>query len=170
MLNIELMRSLGDLAGLNVLVLTTIPLRFQIAPGTGNNLGVADLDFTITVDGTEVSSGTTDANGEIAVPLLPLLVARPILHILDSDYPLRLHPDLEAIADIDGQQIRFAQLGYMLGYQLAAVDNDEADDDGEDGPRTQQAIMNFQMDAGLTVDGVVGPQTTNNLKTSVGGV
>jgi hypothetical protein len=170
LLNVEFMRSLGDLAGLNVLVLTTIPVRFQIAPGTANDLGVADLDFSITVDGTEVSSGTSDSNGEIPVPLLPLLVARPILHVLGTEYALRLHPDLEDIADLDGQQIRLAQLGYMLGYQLTAVDNDVADDDDEDGPRTQQAIMNFQMDKGLSVDGVVGPNTTKKLKTEVGGV
>jgi peptidoglycan hydrolase-like protein with peptidoglycan-binding domain len=169
-MDIDVLRSLADLNGVNVLTLATIPLRFQIAPGAANRLGVANLDFTISVDGNELSSGTTDSNGELTVPLLALLVARPILHILGTDYSLRLHPDLEAISDIDGQQIRFAQLGYMMGHQLTDVDNDVADDDGEDGPRTQQAIMNFQMDKGLSVDGIVGPNTTNKLKTEVGGV
>lgn len=170
MLDIDVMRALADLSTTNVLTLATIPLRFQIAPGAASGLGVANLDFSILVDGAEVASGTTDSNGELAVPLLALLVARPILHILDTDYSLRLHPDLEVISGLDGQQIRLAQLGYMIGHQLTDVDNDVADDDGEDGPRTQQAIMNFQMDKGLSVDGIVGPNTTNKLKTEVGGV
>jgi hypothetical protein len=170
MLNLELMRSPVGAININALMLTTIPLRFQIAPGTADGLGVADLPFTISVNGIKLSSGKTDSNGEIAVPLLPMLTAQPILHILDTDFSLRLHPAPEALDKLDGLQCRLAQLGYMMGYQLAAVDNDIADDDDEDGPRTQQAIMNFQMDMGLSVDGVLGAQSVQKLKNTVGGV
>jgi peptidoglycan hydrolase-like protein with peptidoglycan-binding domain len=41
------------------------------------------------------------------------------------------------------------------------------DIDGIFGPDTQQAVINFQTKKGITVDGIVGPQTWNQLKACV---
>jgi len=52
-----------------------------------------------------------------------------------------------------------AQLQQALnssGYWCGAVD-------GIFGPKTYQAVINFQKDAGITVDGIVGPQTRKYL-------
>jgi peptidoglycan hydrolase-like protein with peptidoglycan-binding domain len=169
-IDVQVMRTMPDLMGLNVLTLMTIPLRFQIAPGTAASLGIADVDYTISFDGSEIAGGQTNADGEVSIPLLALMGTLPaVLRILDTDFNLTLHPGLQATNRMDGRQRRLEHLGYMTGYQLVAIGGDQPDDN-TDGPRTQQAIMNFQMDESLTVDGDTGNQTTTKLRTAVGGV
>jgi peptidoglycan hydrolase-like protein with peptidoglycan-binding domain len=58
-------------------------------------------------------------------------------------------------------------LGYITGYQLTPPGN-AAPDDGRDGTKTQQAIMNVQADSNISIDGTVGSQTRNQLTTKVG--
>lgn len=170
MINIEVMRTLAGLTGLNVLTLLTVPVRFQIAPGTSANLGISDVDYTISVAGAQVTIGRTGANGEVSVPLLAFLGGvPPVLRIFDTDFSLIVHPGLQPIGGLDGRQRRLEHLGYLTGYQLVAIGG-ATPDDNVDGPRTQQAIMNFQMDNTLTVDGDIGAQTTNKLRGDVGGV
>ena len=45
-----------------------------------------------------------------------------------------------------------------------------APDDGTDGTRTQQGIMNFQTDTVLTIDGDIGANTKTKLTETMGGV
>lgn len=170
MIDVEVARTMADLMGLNVLTLATIPLRFQIAPGTAASLGIANVDFAISFDGSEIASGQTTADGEVSIPLLALMGGSPaVLRIFDTDFNLTLHPGLQAVSGLDGRQRRLEHLGYMTGYQLVVIGGDQPDDN-TDGPRTQQAIMNFQMDESLTIDGDIGNQTSGKIKSKVGGV
>lgn len=54
----------------------------------------------------------------------------------------------EPVFDVEAQQERLRELGYLVGPV-----------DGQRGQQTVAAIMAFQRVHGLTVDGVVGPQT-----------
>jgi len=46
-----------------------------------------------------------------------------------------------------------------LQRRLVAAGSDELEIDGEFGPATEAAVKAFQEDAGIDVDGIVGPQT-----------
>lgn len=59
-----------------------------------------------------------------------------------------LDEDTEPVFDVEAQQQRLRELGYLIGPV-----------DGRRGQQTVAAIMAFQRVHGLTVDGVVGPQT-----------
>lgn len=148
-------------------VLDTVKIRFQIAPGIDANLGIASADFRILVAGTEISSGQTNADGEVEVPLQPLLTGPVTVRIFESDFNITLHGGLQAVTTRAGQQKRFDILGYMTGYQRTLVGN-AAPDDGTDGSKTQQSIMNLQTDASLTIDGEVGNNTRTQLTTRAG--
>ena len=144
-----------------------VKIRFQIAPGTDANLGIAGVDFEILSAGTQISTGQTNADGEIDVPLQPLLTGTVTVRIFDSDFDLTLHPGLQAVTTLAGQQKRMDILGYITGYQLDTVGNGTPDD-GTDGPKTQQAIMNVQADANIAIDGTVGNQTRTEMTNRAG--
>lgn len=154
---------------LNTLVITrdVVKIRFQIAPGTGAGLGIADVDYKILSGGTEIVSGKTTADGEVEIPLQPLLTGAVTVKIFDTDYNVTLHKGLEAVTTLKGQQKRIDILGYMTGYQRDPIAND-VPDDGTDGARTQQSIMNVQTDGNLTIDGDIGNQTRTELTTKAG--
>ena len=160
-------RTFEGLDLLNTLEWPTFPVRFQIAPGTGSDLGIAKVDFSVLSNGVQIASGQTDANGEVQIPLLPVFFRGVCLRIFSTDYDLAIHPGLEPIDTLKGQQKRLEIIGYVSGYQLIAIAS-SVPDDGSDGPRTQQSIMNFQTDGNLDIDGEIGPRTTKLLKTQVG--
>ncbi len=54
-----------------------------------------------------------------------------------------------------GQDVRWAQ--YLLVRRL--VLSDQTQIDGDFGPKTRAAVIEFQQSAGLTTDGIVGPNT-----------
>jgi hypothetical protein len=144
-----------------------VKIRFQIAPGTGADLGIAGVNYRIFSGGTQIAQGQTNADGEVEVPLQPLLTGAVTLNIFDSDFNLTLHPGLQAVTTRAGQQKRYDILGYMTGYQLGTVGN-AAPDDGTDGAKTQQSIMNVQTDGNLSIDGTVGNATRTDLTTKAG--
>lgn len=144
-----------------------VKIRFQIAPGTDANLGIANAAYRILSGGTEIASGQTNADGEVEVPLQPLLTGAVTVRIFESDYNLTLHAGLRAVTTLAGQQKRYDILGYITGYQLGTVGN-APPDDGRDGTKTQQAIMNVQADSNISIDGTVGNQTRTQLTTKVG--
>jgi len=156
-----------DLVNTLVVSREVLKIRFQIAPGTDANLGIADVDYKILSGGTEIKSGKTTADGEIEVPLQPLLTGAVVVKIFDTDYNLTLHPGLEGIRTRKGQQKRYDILGYMTGYQLTPIASAVADD-GTDGTRTQQSIMNLQADSNISIDGGVGPNTRAQITTKAG--
>jgi peptidoglycan hydrolase-like protein with peptidoglycan-binding domain len=55
----------------------------------------------------------------------------------------------------------------MTGYLLTPRGND-VPDDGSDGVRTRQAILNYQTDKPLDIDSIVGNQTRNGLIADAG--
>jgi peptidoglycan hydrolase-like protein with peptidoglycan-binding domain len=148
-------RTAQDQTGLNTVVVLTYPVRFQFAPGAANGLGIVGADFVATSGGAEIASGTTDANGEVQIPIMALFSAPVTVTILGTDYVFSFKPQQQAEV-LAGLQQRLDKLGYLSGYQLAALDG-TATDDGKDGPETQQSFMNFQTDENLAPDGVIGP-------------
>jgi hypothetical protein len=60
----------------------------------------------------------------------------------------KLRPGSDQTSDVEALQVVLDQLGYPPGPF-----------DGQFGPRTTAAVKGFQSDFGLTVDGLVGPQT-----------
>ena len=144
----------------------TYPVRFQFAPGAANGLGITGADFVVTSGGVEIANGTTDANGEVQIPIMPLFSGPVTVTILGADYVFSFHPQAKPEAEAGVQQ-RLDKLGYMSGYQLKPLP-DAPIDDGKDGTETQQAIMNFQCDENLALDGVVGPNTRAALVSRTG--
>ena len=63
----------------------------------------------------------------------------------------------------DGQSVREAQQLLQAHGQQVAVD-------GDFGPQTKNAVMAFQRSRGIAVDGVIGPDTMRELRTSGAGV
>ncbi|MGH9186100.1 MAG: peptidoglycan-binding protein [Acidimicrobiales bacterium] len=57
----------------------------------------------------------------------------------------------------DGEWVEYLQA------QLAGLGHDPGTVDGDFGPRTEAAVVDFQADAGISVDGIVGPQTWGTL-------
>jgi hypothetical protein len=148
-------RTAADQQGLNTLVVLTYPVRFQLAPGFADGIGIGGAEFVVTANGVEIARGTTDANGEVPIPIAPLFFGPVTVTVLGTDYVFAFDPQAEAEA-LAGVQQRLEKLGYMTGYQLVPIAS-AAPADGRDGPRTQQSIMNFQCDENLGLDGVVGP-------------
>ena len=166
-----LTRTMQGLTLLNTLVVPTgeVRLRFQIAPGTDSGLGIAGAQFSLLFGGAQFASGQTDANGELGIPIQQLLSGTVVVRIFDTDYNVSLHRGLQSIESLVGQQKRLDIMGYITGYQLGEFDNlSHRPDDGLDGVRTQQSIMNFQTDNSLSIDGEIGPQTKGALKSQVG--
>ncbi|HTG43577.1 MAG TPA: hypothetical protein VK633_03490, partial [Verrucomicrobiae bacterium] len=143
MIPVSLARSLEDLLSRNVLSMRLVRLRFQIAGGTGANLGSANAPFTVSLAGIQVASGQTDANGELTL----LIAAGEVqeVNIFDTIYNVSIDAALQPANTRRGQQKRLDVLGYVSGYLRTAVANAVPDDD-QDGPRTRQAILNFQTD------------------------
>lgn len=167
-------RTAEALATLNTIVFPgpTFRMRFQIAPGAGPDIGISNAAFRVLGPGdVELATGNTNAEGEVPIPLQPLLSSRAssplVVEILGTRFPLRLVNQLPAVSQLNGQQLRMHVLSYMTGYQLVPIANARPDD-GADGPRTQQSFMNFQMDEALFVDGDVGPQTRGQMTTRTG--
>lgn len=170
-------RTLSDLTHFNTLVLSEVRVRFQIAPGEGPGLGIDGALFKIRFNGVVFRQGTTSADGEISIPLASLLTGKVLLEFLGTDYDvsLRAFPDgkLSVLTSVGGQQQRLEVLGYLTGYLLrdfllgktdrANPASPDPANTFDDAP-TQQAIMNFQMDHHLSVDGGMGPKSQTALK------
>lgn len=159
-------RTLEGLDHLNTLIMPTARVRFQICPGTGPDLGIADVPYEVLLNGTQFKAANTDANGEATIPVLLFAMGTVVLRIFGTDYNVSFHT-LQALNTVAGQQKRFDVMGYFTGYQLVALRNNTIDDD-TDTPRLQQAIMNFQTDHVLAMDGIAGPVTRGRMQSEGG--
>jgi hypothetical protein len=155
-------RVLEGLSHFNTIAMPIVRIRFQVAPGTGTGLGISGVPFQVQVGGVPVHAGTTDANGEVTVPIPFIAVGNCSLRIFDSDFPLDFQAALDPVANVKGQLQRLDQMGYVTGYQL---DNtiDPSFDTVRDTERSRQAALNLQADGDIAIDDVIGPNTRAKL-------
>jgi peptidoglycan hydrolase-like protein with peptidoglycan-binding domain len=160
-------RTLVGLDTLNTLVIPTFPVLFQFAPGRQSGVGISGATFLIFAAGQQIGGGTTNDKGEVPLPIAPLFFSPPVVvRIFDTDYNITIGPS-DVSETLPGWQKRLEVLGYMSGYQRNPIGSDRADDN-DNGPRTQQATLNFQTDQTLEVDGDIGPKTSDALRKEAG--
>ena len=141
------------------LVLKTLKVTFQKYPGTAGSKAdraIASFDFQLQIAGKVAKRGKTDADGT-AVVKLPA-GSNGALEIFGTRYTLSAIPSMPSLPSVKGRQRRLQHLGYELGEV-----------DGSIGPKTGNAILNFQADnAPLDTDGTAGAPMQAQLKTQFG--
>ena len=160
-------RVLEGLTQFNTIAMPIVRIRFQIAPGVGTGLGIAAVPFQVLVGGAPVHAGTTDANGEVTVPIPFIAAGNCVLRIFDTEFPLDFTPALDPVTAESGQAQRLDQMGYVTGYQLDAT-IDPSVEPTRAQPRSRQAALNLQADTGIAIDDDIGPQTRTQLTTKAG--
>jgi hypothetical protein len=160
-------RVLEGLPQFNTIAMPIVRIRFQIAPGTGTGLGIAAVPFQVQVGGVAVHAGTTDANGEVTVPIPFIAAGGCVLRIFDSEFPLDFTPTLDPVTSALGQLQRMDQMGYVTGYQLDAT-IEPSTSPTRNTERSRQCCLNFQNDAAIAIDDIIGNQTRTTLTTRAG--
>lgn len=150
----------------NTIVLPKLRVRFQIAAGDGANIGIAGVKFQILLSGKAMSEGVTDPNGEIVVPLIQARAGNCSIKIFDTEYPIKLLPNWEAVDTYQGMQERLEHLGYIRGHLMDATVDPPAD--GTINERTLHAVNDFLWDSDLPVDGEVTAAMRTKLTTAAG--
>jgi len=140
-------------------------IRFQIAPGTGTGLGIADVPYEIYSGTARVSSGNTDPNGEISIPVQLIQAGNCSIRAFGTEYPVSMVNAWEDVTTEMGQQQRLNNLGYVTGFLFDL--NYDLDSTAS---RGFQAVNAFQWDADLRVDGNCGPATRRHLRRANGGI
>lgn len=155
----EVARTTSGTGSGNTVVLRRVKVFFQVYPGTGGTdaergIGNASFRATINPAGT-VIEGKTAADGgvELSVPA----GASATVRIFDTDYPITVRTSLEPVGTTKGVQRRLS----LLGYPLGAID-------GVLGERTDLALLNLQADSDIDADGVIGPNSRNQVRTKFG--
>ncbi|HWL95469.1 MAG TPA: peptidoglycan-binding protein [Phycisphaerae bacterium] len=119
-----------------------------------NDEPLANKEYELTIDG-KASTGTTDANGRVAM-FIPGNAKTGVIKVKDDDfvheYNLALGK-LDPISSISGIQQRLNNLGYDCGKA-----------DGIIGPRTIAALERFQAAKKLEVTGKPDQPTKNKLQ------
>lgn len=129
-------------------------LRIVLKDDEGEPL--ANTSYTLTVDGNNFT-GTTNGEGLLVESILPN-ASRGRVIVLDEGgneidgYELALG-HLDPVTEISGVQMRLTNLGY-----------DCSSEEGEPGPRTQQAIERFQQAQELETTGEIDDATREKLK------
>jgi len=134
----------------------TIEIIFQRYPGTDAAGAISGLDYEVTVGRGPSRHGRTGNDGKITIRIPLSASAR--LNVMGTEYILRARSRLEHFNHLRGVQRRLN----MLGYNAGTVD-------GDMGPKTEYAVLNFQADnAPLKVDGLPGSRTQRDLRDKVG--
>lgn len=135
----------------------TAILYFQKYPGTDRNSGIEGLNFVLRVNGAQVQTGTTDAQGRATLYFDRAHTGN--LEIMGMTFDVTVRDDLEAHDTNEGVQRRLN----MLGYNAGAVD-------GNHNTRgCDRAIINFQADTPpLLMDGIAGGRTQPRIRRAVG--
>ncbi len=112
--------------------------------------------YTIVIDG-ESFMGETDSEGRIEVMILPIArKGKLMLNEGSETYELILG-DLDPSDQVSGVQARLHNLGFAPGPI-----------DGILGPLTKAAVRKSQQQAGVKIDGIVGPETRGYLENEYG--
>lgn len=159
-------RILEGLPHTNTIVLPKLRIRFQIAAGDGANIGIAGVKYQILFSGVPMSEGVTDPNGEIIVPLVQARAGNCSIKIFDTEYPVQITPNWEAVDTYQGMRQRLDHLGYMHGHLMDATIDPAAD--GNINERTLHAVNDFLWDSDLPVDGEVTSAMRTKLTSSAG--
>jgi N-acetylmuramoyl-L-alanine amidase len=125
----------------------TTLLRMQLLDEEGPR---ANLAYTLEIDG-HFLSGTTDGDGKLEHPIPAGASSGSLLVEGEDPLPLSLG-DLDPIATVKGVQERLLNLGYECGPV-----------DGQDGPRTQDALRQFQRENDLEESGEADDATRDKL-------
>ncbi|KAA0214773.1 MAG: peptidoglycan-binding protein [Leptolyngbya sp. PLA3] len=152
----------------NTINIPTVPVTFQRSPGvpTGNDRGIANMDFRVTSLGFVLQTGRTPADGRIDVRLIGGRATLQLLHNGNpvAEYDVRARTAaLEPDNTINGIQRRLRMLGYQLGHDSATQDGITNDIT----KLTDRAIQDFQIDQKIAFDGKVNADTTTKINDAV---
>lgn len=140
----------------NRFVTATVIIYFQRYPGIDSSSGIANVPYTLRVDGSVIQTGTTGTDGKAILNFAEDKTA--MLEIFGSQYEIRIKERIESIRNCDGIQQRLNMLGYNAGKV-----------DGVMGRNTDRAVLCFQADnAPLKIDGIPGNNTQTKLMNKVG--
>lgn len=161
-------RLIQSATGHNTINVPTVPVIFQRSPGvaSGNDRGIADMDFRVTAGGKVLQTGRTPADGRIVVRLVAGRAKLELLHNGNpiAEYDVRLHTAAtEADSTINGIQRRLRMLGYQLGHDSATQDGIT----NSITKPTDRAIQDFQIDQKVAFDGKVDAGTTTKINDAV---
>jgi len=140
-----------------------VEIRLQRSPGVADERGIEGLAFKVEAEGQELQTGTTAADGKIEVQLAG---DETTLTLLYEDVAVAVYrvnqraEEPEAVNLLTGQQRRLRGRGYPIGE--SGVGSDGVD--GLAGARTARAILEFQADSNLVMDGIVGSKTQGALE------
>ena len=130
-------------------------LNLRIQDSTGQ--AIANAPYELVIDDRRLK-GSTDGDGWIRTRIPPLaeegaLRVWPSPNDPDTviEWPVQLG-HLDPLDTVSGVKARLTNLGYPSG---------EIDEDPDD--RYLAAVRQFQQDAGIAIDGIVGPQTRAHL-------
>lgn len=139
-----------------------VEVRLQRSPGVDDARGIEGLTFKVEAEGQELQTGTTGGDGKIEVQLVG---DQTTLTLLYEETPVAVYrvtqraEAAEEVTLLTGQQRRLRAMGYPIGDSGP----EGGGVDGLAGARTARAILEFQADANLAIDGVVGPKTQGAL-------
>jgi N-acetylmuramoyl-L-alanine amidase len=111
----------------------------------------ANLAYTLEIEG-KLVSGTTDGEGKLKHPISPK-ANRAVLTIGDEDPIEFALGNLDPVETVSGVQERLANLGYDVG----SIDN-------KLGPKTREAIKEFQLENDLEPTGDPDEKTKDKLE------
>lgn len=149
-------------AAYNAINVPSVLVFIHRCPGLprNQNRGVQGLQFRITTDGIEVSTGRTPASGEIRIRLPA--GRRTILHVMGTEYEMSRLANLHPNTEYRGVQQRLEMIGHHVGTLHG--DNRRADTYNNPSSDIELSILDFQADNNLFTDGNFGPNSQARLR------
>jgi hypothetical protein len=157
----------------NTLTVLPVRVRFQRWPGITGPEGdrcIQGIQYAVMLDGRIAGGGTTSSDGEvrISIPLneTATLVALGTEYNITPIRSVRAMVAIDSVGLVDGSthddlipvKRRLYELGYHIGMSV-----DNAMDINMD-----RSILEFQVDADIDVDGLVGPNTRTKIRDAAG--
>lgn len=154
----RLVQQFGQFNALNA---RTVNVYFQSYPGPPerDQRGIEDLEYSVRVDGEEVQSGRTGANGRVRVRLE--VGKTTTVRAMGTDYELSALGALHPIEEFRGVQQRLGMLGYYA--ETLHGDNRRADTLHNPNEATERALLHFQADNNCFPDAMFGTRSRQAL-------